>query len=276
MTWLLDRITLRPTRHLIELEHGHRVTLQLDDRPLEFIVRHANSHLDGPPQLLVCKFVGAGGRAENFSIHPFDRWDHLSGMVCAVNPPGFGNSGGRANLRSMVPAAQRAVEYLLAEYPGTPLILTGSSLGAAVALRVAANLQVQGESPLQGLILRDPPQLYDVIMQRFAWWTGWLPTWAIARRSPDSFDAHTAAASCTVPALIVSSGADTIVPPNIQQQIIDRYAGPLRVLHLPNANHSDPLTPDEVQRYYEQLDWLASHFYEEGRKSDRGEIGGIV
>ena len=256
MSWLLDRLTLRPTRHTIGIDAGQRIFSQLNNRPLELVLRHANTHVDGPPNLLVCKFVGAGGRAENFSLHPFDRWDHLRGMVCAVNPPGFGKSIGRATLKLMVPAARQAVSFLREQQPETPLLLTGSSLGAAVALRVAADLLDQGDPHLKGLILRDPPQLYDVIMQRFAWWTGYVPTWLVARRTPPCFDARNAAKRCTIPALFVSSGSDTIVPPNIQSRIVETYAGPSRILRLPNADHSEPLTEAEIAEYYEHLEWL--------------------
>ena len=143
MSWLLDRLTLRPTRHAID--GGQRHIDSLNEHPLELVVREANTHIGDSPGLLVCKFVGAGGRAENFSLHPFDRWDHLRGVVCAVNPPGFGQSGGRATLRSMFPAAQRAVAYVREQHPDTPLMLTGSSLGAAMAMQVAADLLDQGD-----------------------------------------------------------------------------------------------------------------------------------
>ncbi len=141
-----------------------------------------------------------------------------------------------ADLGSMVPAALAAVEHAQADSPNARVLLVGSSLGAAVALAVAAELCSRSDHSLAGLILRDPPQLYDVIMQRFGWWTGWWPAWMVARRTPDALDCYRLVTHCTVPAVIVSSMLDTIVPPAIHQKIYENYAGPKRIVLSSNES----------------------------------------
>ena len=257
MPWLLDRLTLRPTRHAID--HGDAVCLDIEvgDASVELFLLSANDRASDSVHLVVCKFLGAGGRAENLTAHPLEYWTDLRGAVCSVNPPGFGRSQGRANLATMVTAGRRAVTYVTGRFPDAKLLLVGSSLGAAVALRIAADLAGRQQNLPSGLILRDPPQLHDVITQRFGWWTGWLPAWLVARRTPAEFDAYEAAANCgAIPALFISSRRDTIVPPNIQDRVIQSYSGPTEVVRLADANHSDPLSAAEQYEYRLSLDWL--------------------
>ncbi len=258
MPWLLDRLTLRPTRQPVDLPDGAtRIQVPFGARSVELILQTSNEPAADRVDLVVCKFVGAGGRAEKFSLHPFERLSQLRGVVCGVNPPGYGQSEGRADLQTMVPAAHAAVDYVRELYPRCRLLLAGSSLGAAVALRVAADLKERQDDSICGLILRDPPQIYDVIMQRFGWWTGWLPAWTVARKVPQTLDAYASAAACQgVPAIVLTSLADTVVPPDIQQRVLSAYAGPVQVVLLAEANHSEPLTEQEGAEYGRCLERL--------------------
>lgn len=254
MGWLLDRFTLRPTRHEINLEDGARRFISYGPDSVELIVRDINLHVDGARELVIVKFVGAGGRAENFSHHPLDQWRDTRGRVYSVNPPGYGRSTGVATLDTLVELGVEVMQHAQDQHPGQRVLLAGSSLGAAVALGVAAAAHSAGR--VCGLLLRDPPQLADVVRQRFGWWTGWWPAQLVANRTPETLDARRAAATCRMPALFVTSGADTIVPHGIQQSIVERYAGEKRIVHLPAADHGEPFTERERGEYETALAWL--------------------
>lgn len=261
MGWILDRLTLRPTKHAIDVDDGERRSITYRDAQVELIVREVNSHVAMHHQLVVMKFVGAGGRAENFSDHPFDEWHDVRGHVYSMNPPGYGRSPGVASMDHMVQLGIEALQHAATEHPEQRVLLSGSSLGAAVALGVAASSAAKDR--VCGLLLRDPPQLAEVVMQRFGWWTGWWPAKLVADRTPDALDAKQAAEECEMPALFVTSGADSIVPLGIQQAIVDRYAGSKQTVHLPTADHGEPFTEDEFGQYRTALDWLreATHLH---------------
>jgi pimeloyl-ACP methyl ester carboxylesterase len=256
MGWLLDRLVLKNSRHPLTAEGAVRRWIQMKDQRIECFTWSAHARRTGPSasdDLQIIKFVGAAGRAENVSLHPFDAWTDLCGAVTAANPPGFGQSPGRARLDTIVGWALHTFDTIAVENPGAPILLTGNSLGATVAMCVAAARQ---RSAAKGLILRDAPQIKQIIWRRFGWQSAWLPALWSMRRVPVSLDAVAAARSCSLPAIIVSSGRDRVVPPDVQRMIIDAYQGPMRLIRLTKAGHYDPMSPGELEEYEAALAWL--------------------
>ena len=262
MGWLLDQIVLKNSQHALPAEGAVRRWIERDGqriecftwsaRPADEMASGSDSEA-GDTHLHVVKFLGAAGRAENSSVHPFDFWPDLRGTVTTANPPGYGNSPGPARLEAIVPWALRTYDTIASENPGAPIVLTGNSLGAAVAMCVAA---ARPDSAARALILRDVPQISQVIWRRFGWKSGWLPALWTMRRVPESLDAVAAAGVCSLPAIIVSSGRDRIVPPAVQRRLIEAYHGPKRVIRLDSAGHYDPMQPAELEAYREALAWL--------------------
>ncbi len=251
---LLDRMSLRPTRHRIVVDVGRRETLSWDGGSVEMIVRTAGvpakPESNEPPDLCVIKFIGAAGRAEDVTENPLDVWDDLSGEIWVANPPGFGNSPGRASLTGCLMAARAIHDHVQTRFPHRPLLLLGNSLGGAVALAIAAN------HPCCGLILRDPADIAPLMRQRF----GFFPriVSALIRRLPEQLDASAMAARCRVPAVIVSSRKDRIVPVQCQDRLIESYAGPKQIVPVANAKHMGPMTSTDLEAYAEALRWLRS------------------
>jgi pimeloyl-ACP methyl ester carboxylesterase len=128
--------------------------------------------------------------------------------------------------------------------------VTGNSLGTAYALYVAAKHRVDG------LILRNPPPLRQMIVGRYGWWNGFLGAMLIAAQTPRELDSIANAALCRTPAVMLSSLRDRHVPVRYQRMIYNAYAGEKQILELPEADHADPLSEDELRRYRDLLDWL--------------------
>jgi pimeloyl-ACP methyl ester carboxylesterase len=168
----------------------------------------------------------------------------------SVNPPGYGGSSGTASLLHVPACAEAVLAELRAEAGGRPIAVTGSSLGCVSALYLAAR------HPVAGLILRNPPPLREVILARFKWRTLRLGARLIARQIPAELDAVRNAAAARVPAVFVMARRDRVVPPPCQQQIVDAYQGPHRVLPLADADHHTPLTDAEAEQYRGLLVWL--------------------
>ena len=249
---LLDKIILRPTRkslvaaqptRMIDCE-GSEIGLWIHSVPNEPSLSVTSR------DLCVVHLIGAMGRAESATQHPFEMWPDIQGEFWVSNPPGFGNSVGRASLLGMLNAARSTLRHARREMGDTPILLVGSSLGAATALALAA------EGDVNGLLLRDPPDLRQVILKRYAKWTLWLPCMAFANSIPQEIAALANASRCQIPAVFVTSGADRIVPYSCQQLVLQSYGGLFREVHIPTADHGEPVPEELRDKYLSSLDWL--------------------
>lgn len=250
LTLLADKFVLRPSRFAIPVEHKTRHVVPTASGDIELW-----RHRSGPehrlrPDVVLLKFSGTGGRAERATEHPAEFWSDLVADVWAMNPPGYGGSGGRASLQGLAELSSVVFEHVRRETGGVPIVLTGNSLGGVIALYLAAN------HPVDGLVLRNSPPLRELIINRFGWWNLWLGAKLIARQIPPQLDAVANAARCTAPAVLISSQRDRIVWPRLQELIIDAYAGEKRVLRLVDADHAASMTDGELALYGRLLYWL--------------------
>lgn len=250
---LADKFILQPTNHALPTEGKSRRVVRVGKHEVEVWVqrtRGCSTRDDSDADLFILKFPGTGGRAERASEHPADRWPSLAAEVWAVNPPGYGGSGGRASLRTLAPTAEAVFAAIQESAAGRPVIVTGNSLGTVTALFVAARF------PIHGLLLRNPPPVREIIIGRHGWWNLGIGARLLSFAIPLELCSISNAKSTAVPALFISSAKDRTVPPRFQQQVIDAHAGPNRVMVLPNADHRTPLAEEEKPHYAEHLDWL--------------------
>ncbi|MEM8679325.1 MAG: hypothetical protein AAGF97_08240 [Planctomycetota bacterium] len=256
MGYLLDYVSLAPSRTSLPLGDAEPEWIDVGSQRCQAI------RLPGPAthperSLTLLKFVGASGRAENSTNHPLEHWPEFAGDVWSINPPGYGNSPGRASLKTIVPTALALYDRVAARSKGKIMVM-GTSMGAATAMAVAS------QRPVAGMLLRDIPQIRRVIAQRFGWWTLGLATLS-ARRVPESLNAIAAATRCQTPALFITSGRDRIVPINIQRDVISAYGGPHQVVHFPQADHGEMPQEGDLPPYFEALDWLRNQISEARR-----------
>ncbi len=271
---LADRFVLVPTRSPIRAEHKTRRLVRSAGGDVEAWIERTDGRgqpvIDlaggqqprardasaGPlpePQIFVLKFNGAGGRAERTSLHPLDFWSDVPGEVWSPNPPGYGGSAGRPSLKALAPAGRAVFEEMRRVADGRPVIVTGNSLGTAVALHLAAEL---GDVPnFAGLVLRNPPPLAQLIWGKFGWRTLGLSL-GVARQIPAALDSVANAARARLPCVFLCAGRDRVVPPRFQQLIIAGYAGPKQVVSIPDADHVFVLAEPHLSQYGAALSWL--------------------
>jgi len=252
---LLDRMVFRPCREPIATQGVEQEVLKVPGGTAELWIREIGAA--GPyveknavsaevaKPIVVLKFPGTSGRAENAGPQPLSLWPSRRGVVIAVNPPGYGATRGRARLADAAPLVDAVAARIARDWPDATVIVSGNSLGALRALDFAAGHHAAG------VVLRNPPLLEPLIAadarrKRASAIGDWL-----IKSLPESWQGERRAAAMNAPVLVIQSLADRIVPPSIQDRLVARLGGPVRVLRVPGADHEDPV-PDWLLEQAEQ------------------------
>jgi alpha-beta hydrolase superfamily lysophospholipase len=155
--------------------------------------------------------------------------------LAAVDYPGYGRSGGRPSEESLGQAADAAWQWLGERYPDRPRLVCGWSLGAAVALRLAAD---QGTA-VDGVIAMSPwSSLPDVAGIHF-------PRWLVGMALNERHDSLALAPTITAPALVLHGARDQIIPVHQGERIAAALPNS-RWVPIPGAGHNDLLSREEV------------------------------
>lgn len=243
---LAARFVLHPTTLAVPADGLERRTLAAAGGTIEVWVRPAPE--GAAPGLFVLHFCGAGGRAERSLLRFRDCWPDPAVEAWSPNYPGFGGSDGPAGLGGIASAALAAYDALAVRTGGRRILISGDSLGSAVALCVAARRDAAA------LLVRNPPPLREIFVERHGWWNGMLPAAFVARAGlPAELDALANSAACRVPAVFLSSGRDEVVPPRLQMRVFRSYAGPKHLLRIPAATHRTSVPPGAARRVAELL-----------------------
>jgi pimeloyl-ACP methyl ester carboxylesterase len=241
-----DRVLLHPQRAPLELPAGaERTTIPHGPGRLE-IIKARSPEFPGEPKSFMLRFYGNADRADRWVAAeaaaergPIEYW--------GVNYPGFGGSDGPTSLATVAESGLAAYDALAKVAGDRPIMVMGTSMGAAVALHVAANRKVEA------LIVQNPPALRQIIRGDHGWWNLWLLALPISWGVPDSIDAIENARRSRVPAFFVISEADEIVAPRYQAQVYDAYGGPKTEIRIPGARHDDPTPPEIRARLRQEL-----------------------
>ena len=281
----LDRCILRPSRHPLPLANQNRFVINGLEGPLECFVHFSGdgfiSTEMGPtetgsadatarnltlreldevprPDLLVFKFPGTAGRGELSTPLPGHWIETLTGMRVETwtwNPPGYGQSHGRAALANYVPAANAWLRSMLPlrTSSGIPIWLAGNSLGCLPALAVAA------EPPTDAtyhLWLRNPPDLQHIVPTIAARYGFGGPMTRMVRSLPDSLRGVVQANRCGAPAVYLTSELDRLATPDRQATIRRAHRGPVHAVTLEGLDHDGLLDESHQEVIEAAVRWL--------------------
>ncbi len=252
---LLDRMVLRPSQHPIQAPHMERVMLPCESDAIECFVQQ-NYNGSERPELLVLKFPGTAGRAERSTAFPTSMLESKRSAIWTWNPPGYGASSGQASLSSMACAASdfwTAVTQRQAG-PETSIWLCGNSLGCASVLHIAAT---HAPDPSRtGLILRNPPPLRRVIKRAAKPYPHFGLINPVVADLCDSMDTMKTAGKVNLPAVILQSELDTLVPIDFQNEMLEQYGGPFRKVVMRGLDHDGLATEHHESQIGESIRWL--------------------
>ncbi len=172
--------------------------------------------------------------------------DHLAGVGSAtlvVDYPGYGRSPGRPSEQALHAAADASLAWAEEHGGGRPVVVWGWSLGAAVAISLAA----RAGGRVRGLIAASPwTRLEDVAAEHF-------PRFLVRLLISERYDSLAAAAAVRVPALVLHGERDAIIPAEHGRRLARALAGPTRQVEVPGAGHNDLLSHPQVWREAESF-----------------------
>ncbi len=166
-----------------------------------------------------------------------DELARLEVSVLVVDYPGYGRSSGRPSEPTLMAAAEAALAWLARRHFDRPLVAMGWSLGAAVAIELAAE-----RDEVAGLVALSPwTRLEDVARVHF-------PGWMVRLFLRERYDALAAAARVRVPVVVIHGEEDTIVPVELGERLAQAFPGGARFVRVPGVGHNDLLGQPQVWR----------------------------
>jgi uncharacterized protein len=177
------------------------------------------------PAVLVCN-GNAGDRSMRAALAA--ALSRLGLAVLLFDYRGYGGNPGSPSEDGLAADARAALAYLAARPEVDParVVYFGESLGAAVALRLAA------ERPPAALVLRSPfVSLVEVGRAHY-------PVLPVSLLLRDRYDAAGLAGRLAAPLLVVAGARDRIVPTRLSRRLFDAAPQPKRLVVL-DAGHND-------------------------------------
>ena len=163
----------------------------------------------------------------------------LGFAVLAIDYRGFGRSTDELPSEDTVNEDARAGwAWIEAKHPGRDRYIFGHSLGGAIAVRLATEVD-----DAKGLIVEGTFTSIPAVFQSMKW--GWLPiTPLITQR----FDSAELIAKVKVPVLVVHGDADGLIPPSLGRALYEKAPTPKRFVLVEGGTHYS--TNGRGQRQY--------------------------
>ena len=165
--------------------------------------------------------------------------------VCIVEYPGYGSRPGSPGKSAFIYAGRNAVENLI-ETDKRPIFLLGESVGSGAAAAVASIMPDE----ISGAVMVIPfARMEEVAKAKFPW----LPVSLLLR---DKFDNIAALANFKGPVVFVIAEDDEVVGAAQGHKLHDAYAGPKKLIVLPEATHNNFPTEPGARWFHEVNDFL--------------------
>lgn len=169
----------------------------------------------------------AGNRSDRASLAAALSREGLA--VLLFDYRGYGGNPGSPTEAGLLRDARAARAYLATRSGEARIVYFGESLGAAVAVALAA------ERPPLALILRSP---FTSLAEIGAHHYPYLPVHP--RLLQDTYPSIERIGRIHVPVVVIAGERDQVVPPAFSRRLFEAAAEPVRYVLIPGADHNDP------------------------------------
>jgi pimeloyl-ACP methyl ester carboxylesterase len=179
---------------------------------------------------VVMYFHGNGDNLETMRLSGiFEDFHDLNVHFIAMDYPGYGNSTGKPSEVSIEKAAHAFFAQVQKEFPDNPKFICGWSLGAAVAIKMAAKYT----DSITGLIAVSPwTSLKDCASVHY-------PRFLVELLLRDEYNSVGAALHITCPSLVLHGAEDRIIPASQGRKVADNLPALQNVKFFPLSGHND-------------------------------------
>jgi hypothetical protein len=183
----------------------------------------------GPqPDAPVLLYLHGARRDVNASAFRIRQMQSLGFGVLAIDYRGFGRSSNVLPSEDSVNEDARAGwAWLAAHQPGRERFIFGHSLGGAIAVRLATEVD-----DAKGLIVEGTFTSIPAVVETMKW--GWLP---LAPLITQRFDSADRIDRVKVPVLVVHGDADTLIRPALGRALYERATSPKRFVLVHGGTH---------------------------------------
>ena len=180
------------------------------------------------------------GNAENLETLRrsglFAEFERIGADLLAIDYPGYGRSAGSPSEAANLAAAEAALDWAKRERPGQRRTVAGWSLGAAVAIQLAA----RRPDDVDRLVLMSPWTALGTLAREH------YPAFMVAALLREGYDSLAAAPAVRSPTLVIHGAADTIIPPGHGSALASALGGRARLVTVDFAGHNDLLGESQV------------------------------
>lgn len=197
----------------------------------------------GAPVMLYLHGARWGVTSSSFRMR---RLHALGVSVLGVDYRGFGRStDALPSERSAYEDARATWEWLRARYPSRPRLIYGHSLGAAIAVHLAAEVDDEAGVVVEGAFTSVPDVFSTTPL-------GWLPLRPLITQR---FDAAKRIETIGSPLLVVHGANDRMIRPELGRALYERARGPKRFILADHGSHhnAQAMVGDEMREAMRSL-----------------------
>ncbi len=191
------------------------------------------------------------GNAENLATlwqaGIFNELANLNVNYLSIDYPGYGKSNGKPSENSITKAAQNTLDWMVKKYPDSQIILGGWSLGAAVAIKLAAD----NLDKVDGLVaLSAWSSIVEVAKRHY-------PHWMVKVFLKENYNSLVSVKQINVPTLLLHGERDFIIPVDHGRKLSQNFANKPLWHVIPGAGHNDLLAhPTVWQKIQEFVEYI--------------------
>lgn len=197
---------------------------------------------DGPVMVF---FHGNGENLETLKwAGLYDQLTALGFPFLVVDYPGYGRSTGEPSEVSLKVAAGAALEWVVEQYPNRAVVPCGWSLGAALAIHLAA----EHPTEVRGVVAISPwVSLHEVAKAHF-------PDWLVSIGLREEYNSLDATRRIGSPALVIHGTGDRIIPAEQGEAVAGGFDS-AKWVPVEGAGHNDLLS---VSAVWQEIDSFVS------------------